>query len=176
LLFLQVKAFSARPLSLRLYIAPTAIGAKIISSIVERIRRMKGHLLIVLAGTLLILTGANATAFADQNHRDDFQLSMMGMGGGMMNNHGYSGRGDHMGLGRFGQDHDNNPYMYPDDEDRYGERDGYRQDEQLRIETQLRAKRRALSSLIRSGNPDPDEVDRKINEIERFERMLDDNR
>lgn len=151
---------------------------------------MKRSLLIMLSVLLLNIPGLETKAAADQNNLDGAYLSMMGGGGGMMgggmmgggggrmNNRGYGGSGDRMGTGTFGQDRsrENNFNTNRFKEDRHRTGSDYRQDERPQLREELRAKRRELSNLIRFGNADPDEVDRKINEIERLEHRFDDRR
>jgi Spy/CpxP family protein refolding chaperone len=151
----------------------------------ERRFEMKRSLAIIVSVLLLGVPAISSMASADQSEWEGLYLSMMGGagmmggGGGMMNDDGYGGSRNSMGDRRSGQnifhDRDHNSNAYEGDRHRIGN-DDYRQDEHLQISNELRAKKRELSNMIRSGNADPAAVERKMNEIERLEQVFEDRR
>lgn len=98
-------------------------------------------------------------------------LTMMGGGGHMMDGQGYGGPAGGMRGGRgygwngFSGENDNRGYP-----------NSYRENDRRALRNELRMERRELSDMIRSKNADPDQVDRKLDQIERLERRLDDMR
>lgn len=91
--------------------------------------------------------------------------------GGMMG--GAMGGGGMMGPG---QGHSNpwqnqNPYYDNNRSDQKAYQDNARETEKLREE--IREKRNELHALYRSAKPDPDLIDKKIDELSRLEAELD---
>ena len=101
-----------------------------------------------------------------------------GMGGGGMGGggHGMMGGGHMMDYGRGYSPPYQDQYNRYDQNNRYNEPEkSYRHDpgETERLRQEIREKRRELSALYRSENPDRDQIDKRIDELGRLEAELD---
>jgi len=95
-----------------------------------------------------------------------------GMGGGGMMGGGIGG-GGMMGSGQGYSNpwQNQNPYDHNNRSDQKAYQDNARETEKLREE--IREKRNELHALYRSEKPDPDLIDKKIDELSRLEDELD---
>lgn len=104
------------------------------------------------------------------------------MGGGMMGGHGHSSQGSPMG-GNHTDDHryghgDDDHYRQSSGHGGYGEHDypygGNQrwQNDHNNVMEAWRQKNRELSEMVRSGNTDPEVLERKKDEIRRLERRM----
>ena len=124
------------------------------------------YVLVLLAITAFVSVGS--FVFAQGHGTGSFGgnlVAMMGNGGMM---HGSGGMNDgYRGMpGNYGRSGNQQPA--------YGRRDRTYDTEIESLKRRIQTKRNNLSRLFRSGKPNKDLVDRKINELNDLEQKLDD--
>ncbi len=124
------------------------------------------YVLVLLAITAFVSVGS--FVFAQGHGTGSFGgnvVAMMG-NGGMMNGSGGMNDGYRGMPGNYGQSGNQQPA--------YGRRDRTYDTEIESLKRQIQTKRNNLARLFRSGKPDKDLVDQKINELNDLEQKLDD--
>ena len=124
------------------------------------------YVLVLLAITAFVSVGS--FVFAQGHGTGSFGgnvVAMMG-NGGMMNGSGGMNDGYRGMPGNYGRSGNQQPA--------YGRRDRVYDTEIESLKRQIQTKRNNLARLFRSGKPDKDLVDQKINELNDLEQKLDD--
>jgi len=124
------------------------------------------YVLVLLAITTFVSVGS--FVFAQGHGTGSFGgnvVTMMG-NGGMMNGSGGMNDGYRGMPGNYGRSGNQQPA--------YGRRDRTYDTEIESLKRQIQTKRNNLARLFRSGKPDKDLVDQKINELNDLEQKLDD--
>jgi Spy/CpxP family protein refolding chaperone len=124
------------------------------------------YVLVLLAITAFVSVGS--FVFAQGHETGSFGgnvVAMMG-NGGMMNGSGGMNDGYRGMPGNYGRSGNQQPA--------YGRRDRTYDTEIESLKRQIQTKRNNLARLFRSGKPDKDLVDQKINELNDLEQKLDD--
>ena len=124
------------------------------------------YVLVLLAITAFVSVGS--FVFAQGHGTGSFGgnvVAMMG-NGGMMNGSGGMNDGYRGKPGNYGRSGNQQPA--------YGRRDRTYDTEIESLKRQIQTKRNNLARLFRSGKPDKDLVDQKINELNDLEQKLDD--